>query len=272
VWVVEVRTAPDAARAVLDAEPGTRYRLSSDVTVTLVQGYPHPGSSPTGTGNRLWRARVDGSASGGLTVLLRRRGRPIGYGYLEARYPLEDYQSIFALRPGSAEMPSAARPFTHHLVTSLVARGIALAPITLHTGVSSQEAGEGPQPERFRVPGPTAHAVNSTRSRGGRVIAVGTTVTRALESAVDPDGLLRPSRGWTERVITPQQPPLVVDGLITGWHDPQASHLLLVEAVAGAALTQTAYDAATSAGYAWHEFGDSALLLPHRDRADALGN
>jgi S-adenosylmethionine:tRNA ribosyltransferase-isomerase len=69
-------------------------------------------------------------------------------------------------------------------------------------------------------------------------------------------------RGWTDRVVTPADPPLVVTGLITGWHDPQASHLLLVEAVAGPTLTQRAYDAAVAGGYLWHEFGDSALLLP----------
>ena len=97
---------------------------------------------------------------------------------------------------------------------------------------------------------------------GGRVIAVGTTAVRAVESAVGADGAVVPQEGWTDRVVTPADPPRVVDGLVTGWHDPQASHLLLVEAVAGAGLTQQAYDAAVAEGYLWHEFGDSALLLP----------
>lgn len=158
-------------------------------------------------------------------------------------------------------MPSAGRPFTHELITRLVSRGIALAPITLHTGVSSQEVGEAPLAERFEVSAATARLVNGTRAAGGRVIAVGTTVTRALESAVE-NGRVVARKGWTERVIGPDDPAQVVDGLITGWHDPQASHLLLVESVAGPELTQRAYDAAVAEGYLWHEFGDAALLLP----------
>jgi S-adenosylmethionine:tRNA ribosyltransferase-isomerase len=158
-------------------------------------------------------------------------------------------------------MPSAARPFTHELVTGLVTRGIAIAPLTLHTGVSSQEAGEGPQDEWYAVPPATARLVNTVRAAGGRVVAVGTSVTRALESAVE-RGSVVPRRGWTDRVITPADPPRVVTGLVTGWHDPGASHLLLVEAVAGPDLAQRAYDAAVEAHYLWHEFGDSALLLP----------
>ncbi len=258
-WVVELRTSPGADRAVLDAEPGETVRAGG-VRLALVAPYPRPGSSPSDTGNRLWRATVRGDLPGELA----RRGRPIAYGYLDRRYPLSAYLTAFGIHPGSAEMPSAGRPFTPELVTRLVAGGVAVAPITLHTGVSSQEAGEAPQAERFEVPAATARLVEATRAGGGRVVAVGTTVTRALESAVAPDGSVVTSRGWTERVVTPADPPRVVDGLVTGWHDPQASHLLLVEAVAGAALTQAAYDAAVAAHYRWHEFGDSALLLPRR--------
>lgn len=253
--VVELRTAPAAERAVLDAAPGATVR-AGDVTFTLVAPYPSA-SSPTGAGNRLWRARVDGDLGGLLTA----RGRPIAYGYLDRRYPLAAYQSIFSLVPGSAEMPSAARPFTHALADRVRRRGVTIAPITLHTGVSSQEAGEAPQDEWFAVPAATAALVNATLRRGGRVVAVGTSVTRALESAVA-GGRVVATRGWTDRVITPGEPPQVVRGLVTGWHDPGASHLLLVEAVAGTALAQQAYDAAVTEGYLWHEFGDSALLLP----------
>lgn len=149
-------------------------------------------------------------------------------------------------------------------MTRLVSRGVAVAPVTLHTGVSSQEAGEGPQPERYAVPASTARLANAVRAGGGRVVAVGTTVTRALESAVADDGRVVARAGWTERVVTPADPPRVVTGLVSGWHDPGASHLLLVEAVAGPALTQVAYDAALAGDYLWHEFGDSSLLLPAR--------
>ncbi len=261
-WVVEIRRAPDAERSVLDAEPDDLLEIAAGAArLRLVAPYPEPGSSPTGAGNRLWRADVDGD----LAAVARRYGRPISYGYLADRYPLSDYQTVFGRRPGSAEIPSAGRPFTTELVTRLVAGGVMVAPVTLHTGVSSQEAGEAPQPERFEVPAATAAVVNAARAGGGRVIAVGTTVTRALESAVEParDGSrLVAARGWTSRVVTPADPPRIVDGLVTGWHDPDASHLLLVEAVAGRDLTQRAYAAAVEARYHWHEFGDSALLIP----------
>lgn len=257
-WVVEIRTSPDAARAVLDAQPGERLRVGG-VIVTLLEPWPSPGSSPTGTGNRLWRAAAEGDLAG----FAARRGRPIAYGYLERRYPLAAYQSVFSRVPGSAEMPSAARPFTRDLVARLEARGVAVAAITLHTGVSSQEAGEVPLAERFVVSATAAFQVNATRARGGRVVAVGTTAVRALESAVD-HGRVVEASGWTERVIGPDEPAVVVDGLITGWHDPAASHLLLVESIAGVELTQRAYDAAVAESYLWHEFGDSALLLPSR--------
>ncbi|WP_134766115.1 S-adenosylmethionine:tRNA ribosyltransferase-isomerase [Nocardioides sp. 1609] len=256
-WVVEVRSAPDAARAVLDAEPGDVV-TAAGLALALLGPHPRDGSSPTGRGNRLWRARP----AGDVVRTLARHGRPIAYGYLDRGYPLSAYQTIFASRPGSAEMPSAARPFTTDLVTRLVSKGVGVVPVTLHTGVSSQEAGEAPQAERFEVTDATARAVNAARAGGGRVVAVGTTVTRALESAVSDAGSLEGRAGWTTRVVTPAAPPRVVTGLVSGWHDPAASHLLLVEAVAGAALSQAAYDAAVDGGYLWHEFGDAALFLP----------
>ena len=253
--VVELRTAPDAARALLDAHAGDEVRVG-DVRLTLREPWPGAASSPTGVGNRLWRASVRGD----LDRQLDWNGRPIAYGYLDRRYPLSSYQTVFGHHPGSAEMASAGRPFTDALVTRLVTAGVQLAPVTLHTGVSSQEAGEAPGPEWFEVPPTSARVINGARANGGRVIAVGTTATRAVESAVRGSYVVA-HRGWTDRVITPEAPPRVVDGLITGWHDPMASHLLLVEAVAGERLTQAAYDAAVAEGYLWHEFGDSALLM-----------
>ncbi len=260
-WVVELRSAPDAAKPILDAAPGEVVDLEDEVALTLIEPYPKQGSSPTGAGTRLWRARVDQSS---LQTALRHHGRPVAYGYLDRSYPLDDYQTVFGANPGSAEMPSAGRPFTSDLVTRLVSCGVSMAAVTLHTGVSSQDAGESPQPERFEVSHSAARLVNATKAGGGRVIAVGTTVTRALETAAGPDGTVAASAGWTERVISPRDPVRVVDGLISGWHNPDASHLLLVESVAGADLTQRAYAAAYSEGYLWHEFGDSCLLLPRR--------
>jgi S-adenosylmethionine:tRNA ribosyltransferase-isomerase len=258
-WVVELRTAPDAALPLLTAHPDEVFRLPAGARLRLLAPYSEHAASPTGQGNRLWRAEVTGGLP--FADYLLRHGRPISYGYLRGHWPLSDYQTVFAQHPGSAEMPSAGRPFTPELVTDLISRGIAFAPITLHTGVSSQDAGEPPQAERFEVPAATARLVNATRLGGGRVVAVGTTVTRALESAAGPDGWLSPANGWTELVIGPEHPARVVTGLITGLHNPDASHLLLVESVAGPRLTQRAYDEAVRAGYLWHEFGDSCLLL-----------
>ena len=210
--------------------------------------------------SRLWQARL--VVPGPVPAYLARHGRPIAYSYVPDDWPIACYQTVFGREPGSAEMPSAGRPFSDAVVTDLVTAGVSLAPVTLHAGVSSQEAGEPPLPEPFRVPAGTAHLVQHTRRLGGRVVAVGTTVTRALETAAAEDGTVRPAEGWTDLVLGPERPARVVDGLVTGWHEPGASHLRLLEAVAGRELVASAYDAAYTAGYLWHELGDSALLLP----------
>ena len=253
-WVVELRSPGGAAR-VRDAQAGEHLQLPRGVAAVLVASYPAPGS-------RLWRARIP--VEGGVAGWLDRIGRPITYGYLRSRPPLAAYQTIFARDPGSAEMPSAGRPFSPRLVDDLARRGVRLAEVTLHTGVSSAEVGEPPPAEWYRVPAETAGAVAEVRARGGRVIAVGTTIVRALETAALPGGALEARDGWTELVLGPGRTPRLVDGLITGWHEPQASHLLLLEAVAGPRLVGRAYAAALRAGYRWHEFGDSCLLLPGR--------
>ena len=252
-WVVEVRPAGASTGPVTDLRPCEVITLDCGAALTVGQPYP-AGQS------RLWRARP--LIDGGVSLFLTRHGRPIRYGYVPRPWPLPEYQTVFAREPGSAEMPSAGRPFTDQVVTDLVTRGVTLAPIVLHTGVSSQEPGEPPQSERFRVPEPTARLVNATRQAGGRVIAVGTTVTRALESAAGPDGSVRPGHGWTDLVLGPARPARTVTGLVTGWHAPGASHLALLAAVAGTDLVEQAYAEAVQAGYRWHEFGDSCLLLP----------
>ncbi len=252
-WVVEVRPAGASTGPVTDLRPGEVITLDGGAALTI--GRPHPAGQA-----RLWRARP--LIDGGVSLFLTRHGRPIRYAYVPRPWPLSEYQTVFAREPGSAEMPSAGRPFTTQVVTDLVTRGVVLAPIVLHTGVSSQEPGEPPQPERFRVPEATARLVNVTREAGGRVIAVGTTVTRALESAAAPDGSVRASHGWTDLVLGPARPARAVTGLVTGWHAPGASHLALLTAVAGAGLVERAYAEAVRSGYRWHEFGDSCLLLP----------
>jgi S-adenosylmethionine:tRNA ribosyltransferase-isomerase len=209
---------------------------------------------------RLWTARLHLPRP--LDEHLARFGRPIRYGTDARPWPLSAYQTVFATVLGSAEMPSAARGFTPELVTRLVSSGITIAPITLHTGVASQEAGETPYPERYAVPSATAVAVNHARDEGHRIVAVGTTATRAIESVAYPSGQIRPGAGWTDLVITPERGVWAVNGLISGWHDPEASHLMLVEAVAGRDTLDNSYDRAIKAHYAGHEFGDFHLVLP----------
>ncbi|MET4923984.1 S-adenosylmethionine:tRNA ribosyltransferase-isomerase, partial [Streptomyces sp. PSRA5] len=216
-------------------------------------------------GTRLWWARV---AGGDVAGLLRRHGRPIRYGYTERDQPLSAYQTVFALPSpdgsGSAEMPSAGRPFTARLVAELVSRGVQFAPIRLDTGVASAEAHEPPYPERFEVPAATARLVNAAKAGpgGGRIVAVGTTAVRALESAAGPGGTVRAASGWTDLVVTPRRGVRVVDGLLTGLHEPEASHLLMLEAIAGRQALECAYTEALRHLYLWHEFGDVHLVLP----------
>jgi S-adenosylmethionine:tRNA ribosyltransferase-isomerase len=211
---------------------------------------------------RLWRARL----STAVVPYLLKHGSPIRYSYVQRPWPIESYQTVFGTRPGSAEMPSASRPFTPEVVTRLVARGITFAPLSLHTGVSSLEGDEDPYPEPFDVPPATARLVNLTRQHGGRVIAVGTTVVRALETAARADGapphLVAPAAGWTDHIVTPEHPLLAVDGLVTGLHEPRSSHLRMLAAFAGLDLLADCYRAAIDHGYLWHEFGDLHLLLP----------
>jgi S-adenosylmethionine:tRNA ribosyltransferase-isomerase len=153
---------------------------------------------------------------------------------------------------------------TSDVITSLVTHGISVSPLVLHTGVASLESHEAPYPERYRVSPVTARRVNETHAAGRRVVAIGTTVVRALETVTDADGLTHPGEGWTELVITPSRGVRAVDGLLTGWHEPEATHLLMLEAVAGRSALELAYTAALAEGYRWHEFGDSHLLLPDR--------
>ena len=254
-WAVEVRL-PDGSGPDLDVGPGDLLDLPDGLVLRLDVAWPDPAAERS----RLWRAAPSRPVA--PADVLAAHGRPIAYAYLAGRVPLRDSQTVFADEPGSAEMASAGRPFTPELVVRLAVRGIAVAPVVLHAGVSSPELHEPPLPERFAVPASTARLVEATRAAGGRVVAVGTTVTRALETAAGPDGTVRAASGWTDLVLTADRPARVVTGLVTGLHAPEASHLLLLEAVAGGDLVRRAYDAALSGGYLWHEFGDSSVFLP----------
>jgi S-adenosylmethionine:tRNA ribosyltransferase-isomerase len=247
--VVELRT-PDGAHPERGRAGETVY-LKAEAELELV--------APYASGSRLLLARLKAPTS--VDEYLDAHGEPIRYGYVARPWPLSAYQNVYAITPGSAEMPSAGRPFTERLITELVARGVVIAPLTLHTGVSSPERHEPPFPELYLVPPATARLVNSTHAAGGRVIAVGTTVVRALETVARPDGSVSPGSGWTGLVIDTDRGVRAVDGLITGWHEPQASHLQMLAAIAGDELLERSYDEALERGYLWHEFGDSHLIL-----------
>jgi S-adenosylmethionine:tRNA ribosyltransferase-isomerase len=240
--------------------PPQRSPARAGLVLTL-PGHAHARLTERFT-DRLWFARLNLPRGLSLVAYLAWHGRAIRYGYVDRQWPIEAYQTVFATEPGSSEMPSAARPFTAEVVAELERRGVPIAPITLHTGVASPEAHEAPYAERFKVPEQTARLVARTRAAGGRVVAVGTTVVRALESAVGPDGRIRAADGWTNLIITPERGVRAVDGLLTGWHEPRASHLLMLEAVAGRPLLDLCYAEAIAEGYLWHEFGDVNLLLP----------
>src|SRR5215469_11077408 len=260
-WLVELRSgSAPATTPVKGGSPGLRLELPGGAVLTLAGRFS----------GRLWLARL----STAVIPYLLRHGQPIRYSYVPQAWPTEAYQTVFATLPGSAEMPSAARPFTPQIVTRLVSRGVSVAPITLHTGVSSLEGGEDPYPESYDVPAATARQVNLTRQNGGRVIAAGTTVVRALESAARADGpVTAPGRypadrpvvaaaGWTSHVVTRQTGVTIVDGLLTGLHEPRSTHLWMLAAFTDDAMLRRCYAEAVERGYRWHEFGDVHLLLP----------
>jgi len=252
-WVVEPRRIVGRTTGRWAGPPPPRHlRMAGDATAVLEEPY--------GGAGRLWTASLD---PGRRTLSwLAAHGRPIRYGYVERPWPIEMYQNVYATTPGSAEMPSAGRPFTPGAITSLVAKGVGVSPLVLHTGVASLEADELPYPERMIVPESTAERVNAAHRSGHRVIAVGTTVVRALETAGQADGTVCPYDGWTGLVISPERGVRVVDGMITGWHEPASSHLMMLDAVAGRPLLEASYEAALDQGYRWHEFGDTHLILP----------
>jgi S-adenosylmethionine:tRNA ribosyltransferase-isomerase len=248
-WFVELRLGDEPFRG---GKEGECLALPNGAYAELLGRYAG--------GRRLWLAVL--ALPEPLDRYLAAHGEPIRYGYVSEPWPLEAYENVYAVEPGSVEPPSAGRPFTPELLTRLLAGGVLIAPVVLHTGVSSLERGETPYPERFRVPEQTARLVNAVHAWHGRVVAVGTTVVRALESSAAPDGTVAAQEGWTSLVVTPERGLRTVDGLLTGWHEPRASHLELLQAAAGEDLLARSYAAALDGGYLWHELGDSQLILP----------
>ncbi|MGH2791592.1 MAG: S-adenosylmethionine:tRNA ribosyltransferase-isomerase [Actinomycetota bacterium] len=255
LWIVELRLPSANGSTPFFAADVDRLMLPDGASARLLA--PYAMDRGLAVSRRLWLAEL--SVPGELHSFLHQHGKPITYG--PRSHPIERYQTVFANEPGSAEMPSAGRAFSPELIARLVSGGIEIAPLLLHTGVSSPEAHEPPYEEYYRVPDATAARVTSARAEGRRVVAVGTTAVRALETVVDSRGAVHPGEGWTRLVVTPRGGVRSVDGLLTGWHEPRSSHLSMIEAIAGRPVLETAYAAALEHGYLWHEFGDLHLIL-----------
>ncbi len=261
LWVVEARAfSGKTTKPFYDMQAGEQLQLDGGAQAILHRPYLHKQRAGRSSVHRLWIATLDMPCP--VEEYVGQYGYPIRYSYVKESWPLSYYQTVYATERGSAEMPSAGRAFTPELITRLVAKGVQIAPLILHTGVASLEAHEPPYEEYYRVPLETARMVNAAHESGKRVIAVGTTVVRALETVTDATGTVHPGKGWTDLVVTPQRGIHSINGLLTGLHEPQASHLFMLEALAGREHLSIAYHEALRERYLWHEFGDLHLILP----------
>jgi S-adenosylmethionine:tRNA ribosyltransferase-isomerase len=262
IWTVELRLPREnGSLPFRRLNTGERLELPGSASATILAPYLLARSAaPRSENSRLWLAMLELSES--LPQYLKQYGKPIRYGYVSKDWDISYYQTVYATEPGSAEMPSAGRAFTPEIMTQLVSKGVTVAPLVLHTGVASLEDHEPPYEEFYRVPLETARAVNQAHTDGKRVIAVGTTVVRALETVIDTSGVTHPGEGYTKLIITPERGVRAVDGILTGWHEPKATHLMMLEAVASRQHLDVAYRAAIENKYLWHEFGDLHLIVP----------
>jgi S-adenosylmethionine:tRNA ribosyltransferase-isomerase len=270
LWVVELRSS-SGHEPVLDGKSGEVLSLPAGASMVLHTPYLSEKRQGDEESNRLWISTLNLPVN--LDDYLDLHGSPIRYGYVRESWPASYYQTVYATEVGSAEMPSAGRAFTPELITRLVANGVSVVPLILHTGVASLEDDEPPYEEFYRVPPETAAAINTARAAGRRVVAVGTTVVRALETVTDRDGSIHPGEGWTDVFITPERGIRSVDAMLTGLHEPRSTHLSMLEALvesvsryplstSGAEHLEVAYTEALKRGYLWHEFGDLHLILP----------
>ena len=262
LWTVEVRAMDEVGKTkhLDDTREGEILKLTGGVSAVLEGPYISDCNDNSIPSETLWLAKINFPAD--VDAYLARHGFPIRYNYVKERWPLSFYQTVYATEIGSAEMPSAGRPFTPRLLKRLEAKGVKIAPLILHTGVSNIETHEPPYKEYYRVPPETAQIVNEARDTGHRIIAVGTTAIRALETVTNGNGETHAGEGWTCLVITPQRGLRAVNALITGMHEPEASHLAILEALAGRPHLEIAYEEALRKGYLWHEFGDLHLIVP----------
>jgi S-adenosylmethionine:tRNA ribosyltransferase-isomerase len=278
LWIVELRSS-SGDEPILDGKSGEVLTLPEGASIVLQTPYLSENRGRGGGSNRLWISTLNLPAN--FNEYLERHGAPIRYRYVRESWPASYYQTVYATEVGSAEMPSAGRAFTPELITRLVAEGVQVVPLILHTGVASLEDDEPPYEEFYRVPPETARAVNAARTAGRRVVAVGTTVVRALETVTDEDGVTHPGEGWTDLFITSERGVRSVNAMLTGLHEPHSTHLSMLEALAGRGSAcplanagrdhlKAAYSEALKGGYLWHEFGDLHLILPGHTRGSSL--
>jgi S-adenosylmethionine:tRNA ribosyltransferase-isomerase len=262
LWTVEVRAMDELGKTkhLEDAREGEILTLPDGAFAILRGPYLSDCVDHSKASETLWLAEVHFPYP--VDDYLERHGFPIRYNYVKDKWPLDYYQTVYATESGSAEMPSAGRPFTSKLLKRLQAKGIQIAPLILHTGVSNIDTHEPPYKEFYRVTLETAHMVNEARAFSHRIVAVGTTAIRALETVTNGVGETHAGEGWTCLVITPQRGLRAVNALITGMHEPDASHLAILEALAGQSHIKLAYDEALRKSYLWHEFGDLHLIIP----------
>ncbi len=262
LWTVEPRAiyADGKSKHFEGIVSGEKLMLPGGGSAVLQERYVSDCESAASPSRTLWTAKV--VLPRPVHEYLSRWGFPIRYNYVKDRWPLSYYQTVYATETGSAEMPSAGRPFTRRMLARLSQRGIQILPLILHTGVSNIDTHEPPYKEFYRVPPETAEAVNRAHRNGHRVVAVGTTVVRALESVTELYGNVHAGEGWTCLVIAPKREMRSVDALLTGFHEPEATHLAMLESLAGASHIESAYHEALRERYLWHEFGDLHLIMP----------
>ncbi|MEM7375437.1 MAG: S-adenosylmethionine:tRNA ribosyltransferase-isomerase [Bacteroidota bacterium] len=254
-WLVEIRAIKDTQTIRWKGgKAGMRVDLPGGGHIELVSPFYN-----NKQWIHLWKAEFHLDRP--ITSYLDIHGHPIKYTQLDNPFPLSYYQTYFSEHPGSSEMPSAGRGFTSSLVRKLLRKGLRFAPILLHTGISSLEQGELPYPEYMEISALSANIIQEAKSTGNRIIAVGTTAIRALETASHVQGEIQAFRGMTEVYIHESYHMKIADGLLTGFHEPQASHLNMLLSIAGMQHIDQAYRAAIQAQYFWHQFGDLHLIL-----------
>jgi len=264
LWTVEVRAIDELGKTkhLDNVHEGEMLGLPGTAFAILLKPYVSDCNDNSKPSEILWLAEIDFPQGHEVDDYLAQHGFPIRYNYVKEKWSLDYYQTIYATESGSAEMPSAGRPFTSELLHRLASNGVQIAPLILHTGVSNLETHEPPYKEFYRVTPETAGIVNTARVSGHRIVAVGTTAIRTLETVTNGDGETHAGEGWTCLVIEPQHRLRAVNALLTGMHEPEASHLAILQALAGLPHIRIAYQQALSEGYLWHEFGDLHLILP----------